>query len=284
MQGRAQRESARRRPGDRQGDRRARQAREPRRPLMAELKPAYLIHGDDHGAVAERRAGLRALAEGRRGRAASVEVLEGEAGTPAGGRRRAGRDDARDRTARDHRRRGRALAPGRGREAAGSGDGADAARHHARAVRARGGSRQGAGGRARGGQARGRAGRGADDASSRGSWPSGRASRPRALGLSLDAAAAKALVAQVGERQQRLLRELEKLALSPKGAAVRGRARASSAAAPGRSACRTSSAAPRTRPSGARTRWPTRSSAGDAARGDRSPICACASRASACRA
>ena len=33
------------------------------------------------------------------------------------------------------------------------------------------------------------------------------------LGLALDAAAAKALVAQVGERQQRLLRELEKLAL-----------------------------------------------------------------------
>ncbi|MEA2141120.1 MAG: hypothetical protein QOC91_1219, partial [Solirubrobacteraceae bacterium] len=34
---------------------------------MAELKPAYLIHGDDHGAVAERRAGLRALAEGGSG-------------------------------------------------------------------------------------------------------------------------------------------------------------------------------------------------------------------------
>ncbi|HME03580.1 MAG TPA: hypothetical protein VKG38_11195, partial [Solirubrobacteraceae bacterium] len=33
------------------------------------------------------------------------------------------------------------------------------------------------------------------------------------LGLALDAAAARALVAQVGERQQRLLRELEKLAL-----------------------------------------------------------------------
>jgi DNA polymerase-3 subunit delta len=33
------------------------------------------------------------------------------------------------------------------------------------------------------------------------------------LGLSLDAFAAKTLVAQVGERQQRLLRELEKLAL-----------------------------------------------------------------------
>jgi DNA polymerase-3 subunit delta len=41
-------------------------------------------------------------------------------------------------------------------------------------------------------------------------WARERASR---LGLSLDAAAAKALVAQVGERQQRLLRELEKLAL-----------------------------------------------------------------------
>ena len=33
------------------------------------------------------------------------------------------------------------------------------------------------------------------------------------LGIALDAAAAKALVAQVGDRQQRLLRELEKLAL-----------------------------------------------------------------------
>ena len=50
---------------------------------MAELKPAYLIHGDDHGAVAERRAGLKALAE-QGGDAASVEVLDGEAGTPAG--------------------------------------------------------------------------------------------------------------------------------------------------------------------------------------------------------
>ena len=51
---------------------------------MAELKPAYLIHGDDHGAIAERRAGLRALAEARAGDAASVELLEGDAATPAG--------------------------------------------------------------------------------------------------------------------------------------------------------------------------------------------------------
>ena len=37
--------------------------------------------------------------------------------------------------------------------------------------------------------------------------------------MTLDAAAAKALVAQVGERQQRLLRELEKLALEGDGGA-----------------------------------------------------------------
>jgi DNA polymerase III subunit delta len=49
---------------------------------LAELKPAYLIHGDDHGAVAERRAGLRALAESG-GSGAGVEVLEGDAATPA---------------------------------------------------------------------------------------------------------------------------------------------------------------------------------------------------------
>jgi DNA polymerase-3 subunit delta len=47
-----------------------------------ELRPAYLIHGDDHAAIAERRAGLRALAEGH-GSAASVEVLEGDAAAPA---------------------------------------------------------------------------------------------------------------------------------------------------------------------------------------------------------
>src|SRR4051794_32747461 len=41
-------------------------------------------------------------------------------------------------------------------------------------------------------------------------WVAGEGER---LGLRIDLAAAKALVAQVGERQQRLLRELEKLAL-----------------------------------------------------------------------
>src|SRR5437868_6086456 len=51
---------------------------------MAKLRAAYLIHGDDHGAIAERRAGLRALAEAEHGGAASVEVLEGEAASPVG--------------------------------------------------------------------------------------------------------------------------------------------------------------------------------------------------------
>ncbi|MFZ0091645.1 MAG: DNA polymerase III subunit delta [Solirubrobacteraceae bacterium] len=45
------------------------------------FKPAYLIHGDDHGRIAERRARLRALAESRSG-AEGLEVLEGEDATP----------------------------------------------------------------------------------------------------------------------------------------------------------------------------------------------------------
>jgi DNA polymerase-3 subunit delta len=45
------------------------------------FKPAYLIHGDDHGRIAERRARLRALAEEAAG-AQGVEVLEGERATP----------------------------------------------------------------------------------------------------------------------------------------------------------------------------------------------------------
>jgi DNA polymerase-3 subunit delta len=49
---------------------------------MASFKPAYLIHGDDHGRIRERRAALRALAESESG-AGGVEALEGDAATPA---------------------------------------------------------------------------------------------------------------------------------------------------------------------------------------------------------
>jgi DNA polymerase III subunit delta len=48
---------------------------------MADFKPAYLIHGDDHGRISERRARLRELAEAASG-AQGVEVLEGEDAMP----------------------------------------------------------------------------------------------------------------------------------------------------------------------------------------------------------
>jgi DNA polymerase-3 subunit delta len=47
---------------------------------MPKFKPAYLIHGDDHGRIAERRARLRALAEAESG-AEGLELFEGEACT-----------------------------------------------------------------------------------------------------------------------------------------------------------------------------------------------------------
>jgi DNA polymerase III subunit delta len=48
---------------------------------MAAWKPAYLIHGDAHGRIAERRARLRTMAEAESG-VEAVEVLEGDAATP----------------------------------------------------------------------------------------------------------------------------------------------------------------------------------------------------------
>ncbi len=48
---------------------------------MASFKPAYLIHGDDHGRVGERRARLRAVAEAEGG-GGGVELIEGDAATP----------------------------------------------------------------------------------------------------------------------------------------------------------------------------------------------------------
>ncbi len=178
---------------------------------MPDLKPAYLIHGDDHGAVAERRARLRALAEAG-GDAGSVELLEGEQGTPAGvaqalcamtfamglrvlivdGVERWKQAEVESQLAPAMkamppdttvalfaREEGRAKAP--------------AALH--RAVEKAGGQ--------------------VVAESTVKPWELPRWVREQAarMGIALDAAAAKALVAQVGERQQRLLRELEKLAL-----------------------------------------------------------------------
>ena len=48
---------------------------------MAVFKPAYLIHGDDHGRIGERRAKLRALAEAESG-VDGVQILADEQSTP----------------------------------------------------------------------------------------------------------------------------------------------------------------------------------------------------------
>jgi DNA polymerase III subunit delta len=48
---------------------------------MPSFKPVYLIHGDDHGRISERRSRLRSLAEAQSG-SEGVELLEGDAATP----------------------------------------------------------------------------------------------------------------------------------------------------------------------------------------------------------
>jgi len=178
---------------------------------MAEWKPAYLIHGDDHGRIGERRASLRTRAEAESG-VGGLEILDGEDATPeavthalnamtfAVGRRFIVVDGAerfKDADVEAHltgalaaldpdttvaffaREEGRAkVSPAlvKAVKKAG-GDVVEQATVKARDLP---------------------------------KWAIGEARR---LGVELDLAAAQVLVAQVGERQQRLLRELEKLAL-----------------------------------------------------------------------
>ncbi|MBJ7332689.1 MAG: DNA polymerase III subunit delta, partial [Solirubrobacteraceae bacterium] len=174
-------------------------------------KPAYLFHGDDHGRIGERRAGLRTLAE-RGGDASALEVLEGEDATPeaaaaalqamtfAMSRRVIIVDGAErwkdaDVTA--------ALVPAL----------ADMPPETTIAFFAREEGRfkvppplaravEAAGGEVRA--------HGSMKAKELPRWAAGEAER---LGISLDGEAAQVLVRLVGERQQRILRELEKLAL-----------------------------------------------------------------------
>lgn len=175
------------------------------------LKPAYLVHGEDHGGVAERRASLRALAQ-QQGGAGSVEILAGEDATPeavvvalaaltfAIGRRVIIVEGVeRWKQADVERHLAPAMAPMPpdttlaffAREE--SKAKAPAALH--KAVK-------GAGGQI------------VEHATVK-PWelPGWVRTQGRRLGLEIDVAGAKALVAQVGERQQRLLRELEKIAL-----------------------------------------------------------------------
>ncbi len=178
---------------------------------MADLKPVYLIHGDDHGAIAERRAGLRVLAEREQGMG-GVEVLEGEGATPAGvaaalmamtlavGRRVIIVEGAeRWREAQVEQQ----LAP----VLAQMPQNTTVAIFAREEARAKAPAALHAAVKSAGGQIVAQA--------TVKPWELGKWAREQAgrLGLSLDSAAGKALVSQVGERQQRILRELEKLAL-----------------------------------------------------------------------
>jgi DNA polymerase-3 subunit delta len=178
---------------------------------VAELKPAYLIHGDDHGAVAERRAGLQSLAL-ETGDAGGVAVLAGEDGSPAGVARALaamtlttgqrvlvvdGVERWREAEVEEHllpamramppettvalfaREEGRVKAPAAVHKAVKAAKGQVVPQQTVKPWELPG-------------------------------WVREQAAR---LGLTLDQSASRALVAQVGERQQRILRELEKLAL-----------------------------------------------------------------------
>ncbi len=178
--------------------------------MPPDFKHAYLIHGDDHGRLAERRGKLRALAEQGSG-PGGVEVFEGEACTAetiagalsamtfAMGRRfviAEGVERWKDSDV-------EILAP----VMAGLPEDTTVvffAREEGRAqapeslhklVKKAGGV--------------------IDEESAVKPWdlPKWAVEQARGLGLELDSAGAKALVHRVGERQQRLLRELEKLAL-----------------------------------------------------------------------
>jgi DNA polymerase-3 subunit delta len=173
--------------------------------------PAYLIHGDDHGRIAERRASLRAMAESAAG-TAGVEVYEADQCTPenvagalsamtfAMGRRFVIADGVErwkesevDPVAQAlksadpetltvaffAREEGRYKAPGKLRDAVTKVGGKVAAE-----VNVKGRELPG--------------------------WVTDQA---KEMGLRMDRNAARALIAQVGDRQQRLTRELEKLAL-----------------------------------------------------------------------
>ncbi len=183
---------------------------------MPELKPAYLIHGDDHGAVSERRAGLRALAEGTDGGGGSVELLEGDAASPAGvaealtkmtlaiGRRVImveGVERWRQTDIEKHLLAAMSVMPPETTLAL-------FAREESRAKAAPALH-----------EAVKRAGGQVVAQMTVKPWELAKWVREQGarIGLSLDPAAAKALVSQVGERQQRLLRELEKLALEVEG-------------------------------------------------------------------
>jgi DNA polymerase-3 subunit delta len=174
------------------------------------FKAAYLIHGDDHGRISERRARLRALAESMSG-AEGVELFEGEAATPdavataldsmtlAIGRRFIVVDGAerfKDKELDALQAAMKAIAPETTVVFFAREDSRNKApdRLHA-AVRAADGDIS------------------AENSVKPWELPKWVLARAAELGLELEPDAARALIRHVGDRQQRLLRELEKLAL-----------------------------------------------------------------------
>src|ERR1700761_821285 len=177
---------------------------------MPTFKAAYLIHGDDHGRIAERRANLRTMAEAESG-TNGVELLEGDAATPeavasalnamtfAIGRRFIVVDGVESWKERD-------LEPLTTAMAAIAPDTTVAffAREDSRKKAPNGLH-----------DAVAKAGGVVSAEQSVKPWelPKWVIGQARQLGLQLEPDAARALIASVGDRQQRLLRELEKLAL-----------------------------------------------------------------------
>jgi DNA polymerase III subunit delta len=175
------------------------------------FKPAYLIHGDDHGRIAERRARLRRIAEAESG-SGGVEVFEGDASSPeavalalsamtlAVGRRFLVVDGVERWKDADVE---QTLAPALAAIApettvaffAREDGRATAPAKLAAAVRKAGGDVV------------------AEKTLKGRELPRWAIDEAAKLGLQLDGAGARALIAIVGERQQRLLRELETLAL-----------------------------------------------------------------------
>jgi DNA polymerase III subunit delta len=185
------------------------------------FKPAYLIHGDDHGRIAERRARLRELAESQSG-ANGMELFEGDQATPdniagalnamtfAIGRRFLiveGAERWKDREMDALEAALKTIAPDTTVSFFAREDGRlKAPKRLQDAVRKAGGE--------------------ISPEQSVKPWelPKWAVAQARQLGLDLTPDAARMLIGHVGERQQRLLRELEKLALelrdAPTGDAV----------------------------------------------------------------
>jgi DNA polymerase III subunit delta len=177
---------------------------------VAEFKPAYLIHGDDHGRIAERRARLRGLAEAQSG-AHGVELFEGDDSAPdavaaalqamtlALGRRFIIVDGVERWKEKELESLSAALSemPPETTIAffAREDSRAKAPKPLHAAVRKAGGDID------------------AEDSVKPWELPKWVIARARELGLELEPDAARALLRNVGERQQRLLRELEKLAV-----------------------------------------------------------------------